>query len=88
MKAFEKNQIVISKKELPEISKDGNEQVLCFGLLQSVETVLALTSEVSYNFLHLTFMEYLTALHLSRQQLDSSWLTLFYNPRLYLAATD
>ena len=80
-KALEKDQIVFSKKELPEISRDGNEQVLCFGLLQSVETVLALTSEVSYNFLHLTFMEYLAALHLSKQPLDSSLLALFYNPR-------
>ena len=70
--ALKDHQIVFSKKELPEISKD--EQVLCFGLLQSVETVLALTCEVSYNFLHLTFMEYLAALHLSKQPLDSSWL--------------
>ena len=80
-KALEKDQIVFSKKELPEISRDGDEQVLCFGLLQSVETVLALSSEVSYNFLHLTFMEYLAALHLSKQPLDSSLLALFYNPR-------
>ena len=80
-KALEKDQIVFSKKELPEISKDGDEQVLCFGLMQSVETVLALTSEVSYNFLHLTFMEYLAALHLSKQPLDRSWLKLFDNYR-------
>ena len=72
--ALKCHQIVFSKKELPEISKDGDEQVLCFGLMQSVETVLALTCEVSYNFLHLTFMEYLAALHLSKQPLDSSWL--------------
>ena len=55
--------------------------MLCFGLLQSVETVLALTCEVSYNFLHLTFMEYLAALHLSKQPLDRSWLKLFCHPR-------
>ena len=82
--ALKKDQIVFSKKELPEISKDGDEQVLCFGLLQSVEAVLALTSEVSYNFLHLTFMEYLAALHLSKQPLDSSLLTLFNNPRFHM----
>ena len=80
-KALKKDQIVFSKKELPEISKDGDEQVLCFGLLQSVETVLALTSEVSYNFLHLTFMEYLAALHLSKQPLDSSWFIMLHNSR-------
>ena len=77
--ALKCHQIVFSKKELPEISKDGDEQVLCFGLMQSVETVLALTCEVSYNFLHLTFMEYLAALHLSKQPLDRSWPVLFYN---------
>ena len=74
-------QIVFSKNKLPEISKDGDEQVLCFGLLQSVETVLALTCEVSYNFLHLTFMEYLAALHLSKQPLDRRcllWLSDFH----------
>ena len=75
--ALKDHQIVFSKKELPEISKD--EQVLCFGLLQSVETVLALTCEVSYNFLHLTFMEYLAALHLSKQPLNSLFV-LFFNP--------
>ena len=79
--ALKKDQIVFSKQQLPEISKDGNEGVLYFGLMQSVETVLALTSEVSYNFLHLTFMEYLAALHLSKQPLDKSWLVLFYNYR-------
>ena len=80
-KALKYHQIVFSKKELPEISKDGDEQVLCFGLMQSVETVLALTREVSYNFLHLTFMEYLAALHLSKQPLDRSclmWLSSFH----------
>ena len=76
-KALEKDQIVFSKQQLPEISKEGGEQVFCFGLLQTVETVLASTSEVSYNFLHLTFMEYLAALHLSKQPLDSNWFVLF-----------
>ena len=79
--ALKCHQIVFSKKELPEISKDGDEQVLCFGLMQSVETVLALTCEVSYNFLHLTFMEYLAAIHLSKRPLDRSWLVMFYNHR-------
>ena len=79
--ALKYHEIVFSKKELPEISEDGDEQVLCFGLMQSVETVLALTSEVSYNFLHLTFMEYLAALHLSNQPLDRSWLKLFHKYR-------
>ena len=69
-KALEKDQIVFTKQELAEFLPEGNEQLLCFGLLQSVETVLDVTCVVSFNFLHLTFMEYLAALHLSRQPLQ------------------
>ena len=69
-KALEEKQIVFTKQELVEFYPESDEQLLCFGLLQSVETVLDLTCVVSFNFLHLTFMEYLAALHLSRQPLD------------------
>ena len=69
-KALEKDQIVFTKQELVEFFPESDEQLLCFGLLQSVETVLDLTCVVSFNFLHLTFMEYLAALHLSMQPLD------------------
>ena len=67
---MEKDQIVFTKQELVEFFPEGDEQLLCFGLLQSVETVLDVTCVVSFNFLHLTFMEYLAALHLSRQSQD------------------
>ena len=69
-KALEKDQIVFTKQELVEFFPESVDQLLCFGLLQSVETVLDVICVVSYNFLHLTFMEYLAALHLSRQPLD------------------
>ena len=69
-KALEKNRIVFTKQELVEFFPESDEQLLCFGLLQSVETVLDVTCVVSFNFLHLTFMEYLAALHLSMQPLD------------------
>ena len=69
-KALEKDQIVFTKQELAEFLPEGVEQLLCFGLLQSVETILDVTCVVSFNFLHLTFMEYLAALHLSRQPLQ------------------
>ena len=69
-KALEKDQIVFTKQGLAEFLPESNEQLLCFGLLQSVETVLDVTCVVSFNFLHLTFMEYLAALHLSRQPLQ------------------
>ena len=78
-KALEKDQIVFSKQELVEFLPEGDEQLLCFGLLQSVETVLDVTCVVSFNFLHLTFMEYLAALHLSTQPLDSCLEILRHN---------
>ena len=71
--ALEKDKIVFSKKELLEFFPQGlafDDKILCFGLLQSVETVLDVTYEVYFNFLHLTFMEYLAALYLSKQPLD------------------
>ena len=81
-KALEKDQIVFSKKELLEFYPEdlaSIEQLLCFGLLQPVETVLDVTCVVSFNFLHLTFMEYLAALHLSSLPLDNSRFKLFEN---------
>ena len=69
-KALDKDQIIFRKQELAELLPECDEQFLCFGLLQSVETVLDVTCVVSFNFLHLTSMEYLAALHLSRQPLE------------------
>ena len=71
--ALDKDEIVFSKKELLEFFPQGldfDDKILCFGLLQSAETVLDVTCVVSFNFVDLTFMEYLAALHLSRQPLD------------------
>ena len=68
--ALKENRIVFSQEELAEIFPQGltlGEKILCFGLLQSAETVLEMGHGVSFHFLHLTFMEYLAALHLSRQ---------------------
>ena len=66
--ALKKNQIVFSQEELVEFFPEGfalDEKILCFGLLQSAETVLETGHGVSFHFLHLTFMEYLAALHLT-----------------------
>ena len=68
--ALKKDKIVFSKQELLEFFPHGIDKILFFGLLQSVETILDVTCVVSFNFVHLTFMEYLAAMYLSRQPLD------------------
>ena len=68
--SLEKDQIVFSREELVEFfpkGLDSVEKILCFGLLQSAETVLETGHGVSFHFIHLTFMEYLAALHLVEQ---------------------
>ena len=68
--ALKENQIVFSREELVEFFPEGlalDEKILCFGLLQSAETVLETGHGVSFHFIHLTFMEYLAALHLVEQ---------------------
>ena len=67
-KAIEKDQIVFSQKELANFFlQDMADSVLCFGLLQSTESIFEMGHEVSFNFMHLTFQEYLAALHLLKQ---------------------
>ena len=78
-KALKKNKIVFSQEELAEFFPEGlalDENILCFGLLQSAETVLETGHGVSFHFLHLTIMEYLAALHFSRQP-HSNQLEMF-----------
>ena len=68
--AMKKNQLVFSQEELVEFFPEGlalDEKILCFGLLQCTESVFETGCGVSFHFLHLTFQEYLAALHLVKQ---------------------
>jgi Ran GTPase-activating protein (RanGAP) involved in mRNA processing and transport len=68
--ALEKDQLVFSLEELKAFFPEGlasDKRILCFGLLQSAESI---GFGISFHFLHLTFQEYLAALHLARQSPD------------------
>jgi hypothetical protein len=67
---LEKDQLVFSLEELKAFFPKGlasDKRILCFGLLQSAESI---GFGISFHFLHLTFQEYLAALHLARQSPD------------------
>ena len=83
--ALKNNQIVFSQEELVEFFPVGlalDEKILCFGLLQSAETVLETGHGVSFHFIHLTFMEYLAALHLVEQTQSTQFQV--FSPRRIL----
>ena len=68
-----RDQIVFSQQELSKCLPQGlavDENVLCFGLLQHTEVVFETGRKMAFHFLHLTFQEYLAALHLIRQPTD------------------
>ena len=66
-RALERDQLVFSQEELEAFFPKGlalDRRILCFGILQSAESIGV---GKSFHFLHLTFQEYLGALHLARQ---------------------
>ena len=67
---FCEDKIVFSHEEL-DVVLPLDSKVACFGLLHSAESILVDGHGVSFHFLHLTFQEYLDALHLVRQPTDT-----------------
>ena len=72
-----KDQIVFSRDELASFwphSSTIDENIFRFGLLQAAQSIFAVGSGTSFHFLHLTFQEFLAALYLSKQQLETQIL--------------
>ena len=73
--AFEgilQDQIVFSQDKLADIFPRGLADILCFGLVQTANTILDTGYGISFHFLHLTFQEYLAALFLVKQISDQT----------------
>ena len=72
--ALIKNHIVFSSKDLdsffPHEEKRICEKIQYFGLIRRTETALETERGESFNFVHLTFQEYLAALRLAQQPLN------------------
>ena len=65
--ALSNDRLVFTEEELGSFFREGldsNQKFLCFGLLQSSRSLLPVGHGLSFHFLHLTFQEYLAALHL------------------------
>ena len=69
-----RDQLVFTQEELVDFFPQGlslNENILCFGMLQSTESILDVGRGLTFHFLHLTFQEFLAALYAVRQPLDA-----------------
>ena len=82
-----KDHIVFSQEELANIFPRGlaDDIVHCFGLLQTDKTVLETGYGTSFHFLHLTFQEYLAALHLAKNTVVLDETFKFYSEQRHFA---
>ena len=65
--AISYNQLIFTEDEVAVFFPYGfvsSQAFLCFGLLQSAHSILPLGHGLSFHFLHISFQEYLAALHL------------------------
>ena len=72
--ALARDSIVFSQDELIHFYPQGlnlDKEILCFGLLQYSKPILDTGYGMSFHFLHLTFQEYLAALHFVKQPLNN-----------------
>ena len=81
--ALQSDHLVFTRKELADFFLQGLEKILCFGLLQSADSIIDMGHGLSFHFLHLTFQEYLAALHLvkmlvNRQSSESDFPNEFF----------
>ena len=69
--ALIKNQILFSQEDLSKFFPEDTtiRNILLFGLLQPAESILETGYGLSFHFLHLTFQEYLAAMHLAKNPL-------------------
>ena len=71
---LQKDQLFFSDKELKKFFPQGlnlDDNILCFGLMQSTVSSLGVGCGRSFHFLHLTFQEYLAALFLVKRECNS-----------------
>ena len=61
---MEQDQVVFFQEELVKFFPQELANIHCFGLLQQTECMFETGRGVSFHYLHLTFQEYLAALHL------------------------
>ena len=67
-----KDKIVFSHEDIKQIFQHLalDEEIFCFGLLQSAKSIMEVGHGLSFHFLHLTIQEYLAALYVFRQPPD------------------